>query len=715
MTINRYPLSLLSEENTSTIRQYGIYVFFFLLTFSFLYLPIVAYDTDLWYHLKGGRFFFEHKSISESSYYSFIVPTKYWLNHFWLFQVIVYTVYSLFDYYGLIVLRSFIFILTTYFIFHSFYNKDNEFNITTTVLAMLCILSLIPRDLNLRPHMFTYLFSIFFIFTIEKKQSMVPILLLAGVLWCNIHGIEYVVMIIILGSYLIEELYLSLRGYPSNLQSRNRYILIAALYTILITPYGIELIPHPFKAYSHVDMYISEFRNTTLNNILTFTFYPLDNISHSLNNILYLAIPIALIFGAYTKTLRISHLIMLVCGIILFTKGDRFSNELVILSIPILSHTSSVIDKHYSSFFKCHSMVSTILSVIILIIPFIYLSFNVLNYRAYYPFSRANLPVGNAKFLNYVNTGGTVLNNPNTAGYLEWILPNTYAIHMDLITTLFDEIDYTSNINAVSSDIGFTKFYDKYKPSYISVPINNIKFRDIILNYSNYQLVSFDEYEVLYVDSNQLPNIAEQHKLNYINPYRIDEIKYDRSNWQVMLEMLTECLSLRRVDPDNGKVNAAICFILHGLECYEEALPYADKIIEQHPNFYLGYTLKAQSFIGMHQYKDALLLLKKALSKNGTNNIRPIYTSLFDAYININRYEDAYKSLLKIVNPFNPNSDYKDIIRLGLAAGAAGRHYDATTFLKIAEQRVPPDDFESINKIQSYLKFDSNDAKNHLQ
>ena len=86
-------------------------VFFIILIYIFLSWPIGgAYsDSDLWYHLSGGRYFFENGEIPSDAYFSFISPEKEWSNYYWLFQIVVYSIHTISGYYGLIILFHMIF------------------------------------------------------------------------------------------------------------------------------------------------------------------------------------------------------------------------------------------------------------------------------------------------------------------------------------------------------------------------------------------------------------------------------------------------------------------------------------------------------------------------------------------------------------------------------------------------------------------------------
>ncbi len=72
----------------------------------FFSMPIKMGDTDMWYHLNGGRYFWEHMTIPNTSFFSFIDPPREWINYFWGFQALIFKIYENVDYFGLLLLRA---------------------------------------------------------------------------------------------------------------------------------------------------------------------------------------------------------------------------------------------------------------------------------------------------------------------------------------------------------------------------------------------------------------------------------------------------------------------------------------------------------------------------------------------------------------------------------------------------------------------------------
>ena len=113
----------------------------------------------------------------------------------------------------------------------------------------------------------------------------------------------------------------------------------------------------------------------------------------------------------------------------------------------------------------------------------------------------------------------------------------------------------------------------------------------------------------------------------------------------------------------------------------------------------------------MERYEEAARLYKKAMDMGQTAKPENVYWNLHAAYVKLKEYKKAYRLLSKYVNPFAPNTDYKDIYQLGIAAASVGKIREAVTFLKIARMKAPPTDTEYVEKIDKNLSMLGGDSK----
>ena len=137
--------------------------------------PVMKLDTDTWFYLDNGRYLFAHHAIPHTSYFSFLSPPREWVNYSWLFQVLLYGLYLHAGYYGLILLRGAVYLATALLIFRLlFHGRDrSQARWWDALVAVLCQLLLLPRNFDIRPHIFTYFFIVLFLYVIECKRAWV--------------------------------------------------------------------------------------------------------------------------------------------------------------------------------------------------------------------------------------------------------------------------------------------------------------------------------------------------------------------------------------------------------------------------------------------------------------------------------------------------------------------------------------------------------------
>ncbi len=677
-----------------------VYLFFSLLLIAvgFCYLvtwPIAGTDTDMWYHLNGGRYFYETGCVARTSFFSFIEPQRVWVNYYWLFQALVYQVFSWSGYLGLIFFRTLLSCATLLMIFLYLYKdqKDRDALLYYTLLFVFYVLLFLPRSLPVRPHLFSYLFIVVFLYVLEFKMAdtnldsggdrgsseeptqaysevrrgerrsdndgirmkanwykggwLLPPL---AVLWSNLHGVEYPVMLLTLGAYFAEYMCERIRGdgkapngekcgytrlhssgdrggseepHPQagtqaylgvrrgERRSDNEGIhmkatwyypglLALAAAVVLCTPHGIRLLAVPFKSIAQVSPFIYELRPLSIYDFISFF------------GILFLLAGFVAITALKKKRMRISHLLLFLGGIILLLKGKRFVNEYALLALPLLRAYIPVIPAAPRA--KALKLVVTILSVAFMAMPFFFMH-SFFSGPPRYPVSARQLPEGVALFLKRVDVAGSVLNYPDTGGYLEWELYPRCKIFMDLqVPFLFTAEDFRTARSAFTDQGTLQEVVSRYRPVFIAVPIGMDGFKTLIADHSEYRLVFFDDAEVLYVDGSQEPALALRYEIRSIDPFSLYSEPVPGSPRD--RPALSELLRLSEIYPAGGIVNATITTIYQRQGRYWEAMPYADSIISTYPESHLGYKLKANLFSQLGACAEAAPFYKKAIDRS---------------------------------------------------------------------------------------------------
>ena len=707
-TLNNSLISYINIFITSNKFHYLIITsIIVLIAYFFLRLPILSIgDTDLWYHLSGGRYFFQNNMIPRSGFFSFLAESREWTNYYWFFQVIVYRIYRLTGYHGLVILKAMIFVITVSAI-ASFLLKGekNEKQIFYFILIFILLsIGLLPRYYAfLRPHICSYLFIVTFIYLIEFRPRPIIFLPVLSALWANVHGIEYPVIVLIGFSYLFEY-FIKLFKKDETFTRTDLYFLIPivlSLWTILINPYGIELLRAPFNFAEHQHHYIKELNPISIEDFFTFKLIPLMAIPESILKVLIVLACVVCINGMFKQKIRISHLLLLIGGLILVTRAQRFQYEAVLLALPILKFQPLVYKENKSDSISFYVRIS--IAVIIILFSFFYF-FRVLDTKAKYPFSYSHFPHGVIAFLNHIDSGGSILNSPDWGGYLQWALNPQYKIAMDLQMMLFSDEDYFIVANALSTREGFASFKKRFYPDFVIVKRGHRNFKAIIEFFPEYKPVYFDNASILYAREKSHSGFLEQYGLKVIDPYSIMEEDIDTMSERQTKALLDELSKIHAIYPKGMLTNFEMGRIYKKMGNIDKAHTHADTIINNYPEFPNGFALKGDISVKSDLYKDAVSWYKAALNCPIKYYTPLLYKKLAFAYSKLGEHKKAYRNMQKGVDIFSPSTQYKDLWQLGNMALVAGNIEDGMMLLRFAILKTPDEDEAFSKRVRRQLE-----------
>ncbi len=161
-------------------------------------------DLDLWLHIKMGKVILENGYVPAVDILSNTVAGKPWINHEWLFQVVVYWVYSHWGADGLITMQAIVVALTLLLLLFIGYNRDRQLGIAFLLLLVMLVYR---QRFTIRPDIFSLLFFscyIYFLaFHIDKKWTPLAIFLVQ-VLWVNFHGFSFIGPVMVLVGIIAE-------------------------------------------------------------------------------------------------------------------------------------------------------------------------------------------------------------------------------------------------------------------------------------------------------------------------------------------------------------------------------------------------------------------------------------------------------------------------------------------------------------------------------
>src|SRR5580698_9834823 len=170
---------------STTLGWLAIGLLFALITFT---SSLEIKDLDLWLHLRMGWWISHHFFVPDYDVLSCTIAGKPWVNHEWLFQVLVYKVQRAYGFDGLISMQSFVVTLTFLVLLFLGYSRERQW---LGVFTLLMVLMVYQSRFTIRPDIFSLLFFVVYIYILSlhlNKRWAVYALVVLQILWSNMHG-----------------------------------------------------------------------------------------------------------------------------------------------------------------------------------------------------------------------------------------------------------------------------------------------------------------------------------------------------------------------------------------------------------------------------------------------------------------------------------------------------------------------------------------------
>jgi hypothetical protein len=232
------------------------------LLIAVLFLAILAMaarvqvDTDTWWHLASGRWMVEHGQVLKHDPFSHTVLGQPRVQHGWLVQIALYSLYAALGQLGLALGIAVIVTLTFAFVFPLGGGSPYLRAFTTLLAAITSAVVWVAR-----PQIVSLLLTAIFIFLLDryKRFGRAPLwfLPLLTLLWANCHG-GFVTAFILMGAYLAGEGLKRLIGWRAegegalSGQQLRAFLLVAlvCLTVVVVNPQTTRLYAYPFQTLS---------------------------------------------------------------------------------------------------------------------------------------------------------------------------------------------------------------------------------------------------------------------------------------------------------------------------------------------------------------------------------------------------------------------------------------------------------------------------------
>ena len=200
----------------------------------------VIFNGDLWFHLAAGRWMLQHEAVPYVDSWSYTAAGHLWHDHEWLAQLIFQLWTQAFGLSSLMVWKWLLLLLVFLPLFDLLRRLGASLAASFLILCFTLWLSTIFFEI--RPHLYTLLFTVVVLRTVFLRAGPRWLLPLVFVLWANLHA--GVVFGLGLLSLLLA---LDLLGSGWRHLRRHAALVLACLGGTLLNPYGIGVLTYPLS------------------------------------------------------------------------------------------------------------------------------------------------------------------------------------------------------------------------------------------------------------------------------------------------------------------------------------------------------------------------------------------------------------------------------------------------------------------------------------
>lgn len=379
-------------------------------------------DPDLWWHLQTGQDIVATKTIPHVDIYSFTKAGSEWVTHEWLSEVLIYGIYRLSGWGGLLFVFS---ALITIALYITYRRSDGKPYVAA--MGMLLAAASSSPLFGIRPQMITFLFASIYIALLTRYERdgrsrplwwMAPMMLL----WVNLHagyalGLALIVLYLI--SFVIDHKWTLIRPLAP--------ILLLCTAIVPLNPNGFRMFSYPFETLTSPAMaaYIEEWASPDFHKVM---FLPLALLIFMLLGSLALA----------TKRASAGELFLLVVTGFGALRSARHIPIFALIAVPILArHVWSLLtergwEKRLTTPEAPAAAGALAFTIIFLLAPAALGAFRVQHFVANQPaYEAKNYPVGAVNYLQKNHLPGPIYNRYGWGGYLIRRLYPDYRVYID--------------------------------------------------------------------------------------------------------------------------------------------------------------------------------------------------------------------------------------------------------------------------------------------
>jgi hypothetical protein len=484
------PASLANSENT--IRRLIIVMLLYCLPVSKAMVPSV--DPDIWWHLRTGQWIVDHAHVPTTDPFSAYGDGKPWIAYSWLFEILVYALFTSFGLMGILVFTVSMSLLIALVLHGSLRRAGLPFIVEVFFVA--AALGAMSPLISPRPYLFSILFftaELSILFHVRRTDKVAPLMALPPlfVLWANLH-IQFIYGLAVLGLFFVEGFLSRMPSLSFNPRHRLNIslgrlslVFLACLAATLMTPYH-------FRLYMPIFEYIGE------TGAFQFVMELLPLSFRTLTDWLALGLTIAAAFvlGWQRAWLPFPTLLLLM-GTFLAFRARRDVWVVVLAALFIISELGRFARSELSFGF---TKLRTICVIVALTVAIYLIGLRrQISEQQLESVVERGFPAAAVKFVNEKNYSGPLYNHFNWGGYLIWSLPRL-PVSMDGRTNLHGDQRILRSLKTWSGVKGWESDQELMKARLV-IAGGNYALTNLMRTDSRFKLVYEDAVAVVFVAS----------------------------------------------------------------------------------------------------------------------------------------------------------------------------------------------------------------------
>jgi len=623
-------------------------------------------DLDIWLHIAMGKFITLHRSIPSFDILSCSIAGNHWVNHEWLFQVIVYNIFNTWGADGLILMQVIIVSLTMLFLLFLGYSKKRQL---LTAIVLFFLYMVYQQRFTIRPDIYSLLFFSIYIFVlslhIDKKWS-VPVLLIIQIFWSNMHGFFFFgplfVAIGVFSEFVKRNLRLPFEWNDSGRLTNDEYrrikiIFVFVILACLVNPMFVKGAWYPvsvFFSFSGENRIFFDHIQELQNPLSLGTLFDRGNVVYYKILIFLSLISFALNRRRIDISALLFWIIFLVFSLIAIrnTPFFAFAAYLVIITNAVNLNYKDIVPIRFSDK-KFFHLTMIIFKLLFLIWIFGY--YQAISLRSYYDFDKYELksefggiaqrsyPDKAVDFLVENNIGGNFFNDFNSGAYLLGRTFPNIKVFIDGRTEVYGGKFFKE----------YQKIWDKGNIELFENAVEQYQITGAFLNSTRHHipkkiikyLYSHDNWHMVYFNYDAVIFLRDAE----INKSLIEQFKIDLVHWQVpKIDRLR--LGALRVKPYRPYFRG---YTLETLGLTKVALEELEEAIGVDPFYSDAHVLIGKIYAQREQYKKAFEHFRIAVTISPGN--QEMRDNLALSYYDLGAYKGAIKQYEKITHMW-PNS-----------------------------------------------------------